>query len=79
MKAKPITQKAKCNYSGDAAPAKYMAALVNDLKGMYQSKGYIDPASAIGQGIKRSTSLIDEMNKYGKSGEEGSGIDPTYK
>jgi len=70
MKSKPITQKAKCNYSNDASPNKYMANLVNDLKGMYQSKGYIDPASAIGQGIKRSTSLVDEMNKYGKSGDD---------
>ena len=57
-KTKPITQRAKESVAANcASPNKYMAALVNDLKGMYKSKKFIDAGAEIGKGIDRATEL----------------------
>jgi hypothetical protein len=60
-KCKPITSKAK--EASKPSPNKYMANLVGDLKGMYQSKGYIDPAQAIGVGLERAKAVGDAFKK----------------
>ena len=61
-KTKPITQKAKESVAANCdSPNKYMAALVNDLKGMYQSKGFIDAGKEIGKGIDRATQLSEDF------------------
>lgn len=61
-KTKPITQRAKESVAANcASPNKYMANLVNDLKGMYQSKGFIDAGKEIGKGIDRATELSKDF------------------
>lgn len=62
MKCTPITAKAK--QSVKSSPAKYQAALVADLKGMYQSKGYIDPAQPMGLGLQRAAALDKLYSEY---------------
>lgn len=57
-KCKPIT--AKAAEATKPTPAKYMASLVGDLKGMYQSKGYVDPAQGFGTGLERVAALKDK-------------------
>ena len=61
-KTKPTTQKAKESVAANCdSPNKDMAALVNDLKGMYQSKGFIDAGKEIGAGIDRATQLSKDF------------------
>jgi|GEM_PF-4650181 hypothetical protein len=61
-KTKPITQKAKESVAANCdSPNKYMAALVGDLKDMYQSKGFIDAGKEIGAGIDRATQLSKDF------------------
>jgi len=57
MKCKPIT--AKAAQSAKPSPNKYQAALVNDLKAMYKSKGFVDVAQGFGTGLQRA----DAINK----------------
>lgn len=57
-KCKPIT--AKAAEAAKPTPAKYMAQLVGDLKGMYQSKGFVDPAQGFGTGLERVAALKDK-------------------
>jgi hypothetical protein len=66
MKTKPITQKAKCNYSEPVAPSKYMSALVNDLKGMYGSKKFIAGADS----MKKGFDDVADLNQKFSGGEE---------
>jgi hypothetical protein len=69
-KTKPITQKAKESVAANcASPNKYMAALVNDLKGMYQSNKFIDAGAEIGKGIDRATELSEDFT--GSVGRKG--------
>ena len=69
-KTKPITQKAKESVAANCAtPNKYMADLVGDLKGMYQSKGFIDAGKEIGAGIDRATQLSKDFT--GSVGRKG--------
>jgi len=63
MKCKPIT--AKAAETTKASPNKYMGALVNDLKGMYKSKGYVDSAGAFGAGVARVSSMSDAFGDKG--------------
>lgn len=63
MKCKPIT--AKAAETTKASPNKYMGALVNDLKGMYKSKGYVDSAGAFGAGVARVASMSDAFGDKG--------------
>jgi hypothetical protein len=61
-KTKPITQRAKESVAANcASPNKYMAALVNDLKGMYKSKKFIDAGAEISKGIDRATELSKDF------------------
>jgi hypothetical protein len=61
-KTKPITQRAKESVAANcASPNKYMAALVNDLKGMYKSKKFIDAGAEISKGIDRATELVEDF------------------
>lgn len=57
MKCKPIT--AKAAQATKPSPNKYIGGLVNDLKGMYKSKGYVDAAQGFGTGLQRA----DAINK----------------
>lgn len=59
-KCKPITSKAK--ESAKPTPAKYMAQLVGDLKGMYKSKGFVDPAQGFGVGLERVASISEKYD-----------------
>ena len=58
-KCKPIT--AKAAESAKPTPAKYMANLVGDLKGMYASKGFVDVAQGFGTGLERVAALKDKF------------------
>ena len=61
-KTKPITQRAKESVAANcASPSKYMANLVNDLKGMYKSNKFIDAGAEIGKGIDRATELSKDF------------------
>jgi hypothetical protein len=61
-KTKPITQRAKESVAANcASPNKYMSALVNDLKGMYKSKKFIDAGAEIGRGMDRATKLAEDF------------------
>lgn len=61
-KTKPITQRAKESVAANcASPSKYMANLVNDLKGMYKSNKFIDAGAEIGKGIDRATELSEDF------------------
>tara|TARA_R110000796_G_scaffold62389_1_gene143894 strand:- start:134 stop:361 length:228 start_codon:yes stop_codon:yes gene_type:complete len=63
---KPITQKAKESVAANCdSPNKYMAALVGDLKSMYNSNKFIDGGAEIGKGIDRATELSKDFE--GKS------------
>ena len=55
MKCKPIT--AKAAEATKPSPNKYQAALVNDLKGMYKSKGFVDVAQGFGVGLQRADAI----------------------
>ena len=70
-KTKPITQKAKESVAANCdSPNKYMAALLGDLKDMYQSKGFIDAGKEIGAGIDRATQLSkDFTGGIGRKGQ----------
>ena len=57
-KCKPIT--AKAAEATKPTPAKYMAGLVGDLKGMYQSKGFVDLAQGFGTGLERVAALKEK-------------------
>ena len=59
-KCKTIT--AKAAEATKPAPTKYMANLVSDLKGMYQSKGYVDPAQGFGTGLERVAALKEKYD-----------------
>ena len=64
-KCKPITQKAKSNYSNPEGPAKYMSNLVNDLKGMYGSKKFIAGADAMKKGFDDVADLNKKFSGIG--------------
>lgn len=63
-KCKPIT--AKASQAANPAPLKYMAGLVNDLKGMYQSKGFVDIAQGFGTGLERVNAISNAFDKSEK-------------
>ena len=48
---------AKAAQSAKPSPNKYQAALVNDLKGMYKSKGFVDVAQGFGTGLQRADAI----------------------
>jgi hypothetical protein len=61
MKCKPIT--AKAAQATKASPNKYQAALVNDLKRMYKSKGFVDVAQGFGTGLQRADAIDKAYSK----------------
>lgn len=67
-KCKPITSKA--SESAQPSVAKYMANLVNDLKGMYGSKRYIDPAESMGKGFDRVSKLMKNFEDAGGGNDD---------
>ena len=67
-KCKPITSKA--SESAKQSMAKYMANLVNDLKGMYASKRYIDPAESMGKGFDRVSKLMGDFGGDGGGNDD---------
>jgi hypothetical protein len=63
MKCKPITAKAAAKKT---SPLQYQAALVNDLKGMYKSKGFVDVAQGFGTGLQRASAIDEAYSKETK-------------
>lgn len=61
MKCKPIT--AKAAEATKPSPNKYQGALVNDLKGMYKSKGFVDVAQGFGTGLQRADAIDKAYQK----------------